>query len=166
MSETVRAGEAGVIRLYRVNGEMTVDEVAGALGTGPLAESHVEVIRPGDLQGVGLSRYLIDGVGAEAAEVMPMAGQLDAVSGPVVMVLSKAFGGERREIAAGDRLEPLARFGEAAPQTPEEPVTTASAKGPIVAGTPPEGIGRSRGWQAVVGIVLVLLVALVLILVR
>ena len=166
MSEVVAANEAGVVRLYRVRGEIDVAEVAGALGTGPLAESHVEVIRPGDLQGVGLSRYLIDGVGADAAEVMPMAPQLDAVTGPVVMVLSRAFGGERREIAAGDRLEPLARFGEAAPETPETVVTTPSAEGPVLASDAPEGIGRGRGWQAVVGIVLVLLVALVLILVR
>ena len=166
MSEIVRAGEAGVIRLYRVNGEMGVEEVAGALGTGPLAESHVEVIAPGDLQGVGLSRYLIDGVGADEAEVMPVAGQLDAVSGPVVLVLSRAFGGEEREIAAGPRLEPLARFGEARPETPEQVVASPSAEGPVLGGTPPEGMGRQRGWQAVAGIVLVLLVALVLILVR
>ncbi|MEM7439203.1 MAG: hypothetical protein AAF393_06360 [Pseudomonadota bacterium] len=60
-----------------------------------LDDAYVDLIRPADLKGVGLSRYLMDGVGiAEDALAEGDASRLDRIKRPVAVMLSKAFQGQ------------------------------------------------------------------------
>lgn len=62
-----------------------------ALGAEALDPAHVEVFPAGDLQGVGLAGYLVDGLGIAEEDVAAERETLDAATGHIVVVHARAF---------------------------------------------------------------------------
>jgi hypothetical protein len=96
----VPAGEHGVVRLFTLTieaGDINALHAPGALdralGVAGLDADQVEIFAIDDLAGVGLATYLNDGLGLPDAVVAPDADRLDALTGFVMVVLSRAFGG-------------------------------------------------------------------------
>ncbi|WP_425051469.1 hypothetical protein [Psychromarinibacter sp. S121] len=103
----VPAGEAEVVRVFALDlpedqAERLADQPASNGRPSPLAElagvpfldrAHVEVFPVSDLRGVGLAGYLVDGLGIDDAEVEPARIGLEAETGYIVILHSRAFGG-------------------------------------------------------------------------
>lgn len=121
----IPAGEHGVVRIF----EVTLDDPAKqralltgkedatwpleqALGAKGLDRSYVDVIEAGALEGVGLVRYLRDGLGVADSELDGLQPRLDAIEGPVVVVLSRAFEGREATIATEGSLAWVATLRE------------------------------------------------------
>ena len=108
MSETfeIRAGERGVLRLFQIDlpregieGFTESDPLSGrwplkeALGVEDINETFIDVVAIRDLDDMGLTGYMVEGLGVSKDEIAPHRNQLDALEGHVVVVLSGAFKG-------------------------------------------------------------------------
>ncbi|MEM9496974.1 MAG: hypothetical protein AAGA28_03555 [Pseudomonadota bacterium] len=102
----IRSGERGVIRLFRIDlpAEETKrflqrDPLTGrwpvqqALGVEDLDETFVDIMSVDDLGEMGLAGYMTDGLGISDADIAEHRAQLDAVTGAVLVLLSRAFKG-------------------------------------------------------------------------
>ncbi|MEM6576857.1 MAG: aspartate carbamoyltransferase catalytic subunit [Pseudomonadota bacterium] len=108
MSDTfdIRAGERGVVRLFRIDlPEEAVarfsdnDTLTGrwplkeALGVEDINERFVDIFAIRDLDDMGLTGYMTEGLGVSEDEIAPHLERLNALDGHVVVVLSGAFKG-------------------------------------------------------------------------
>ena len=75
---------AALLAPRRLNGEDRRPPLAALLGLPPEAEDELELVNPADLEGVGLSGYLTEGMGLDPEEVTPDRARLDAVTAPVI----------------------------------------------------------------------------------
>lgn len=166
---TVPAQESGIIRLFAVNlpqtqvAAMLRDTAAKPAETGALPETPAAAILLGwpgldtrqtelfaisDLTGLGLTGYLREGLGLSDDQIAPDKARLSALEGYVLIVLSRAFGGQSldldlpqeltligtyREPSAPVRFEPLpgAGTGDSPPATARKPVSNAAMSGRI-----------------------------------
>lgn len=126
----VRAGERGVVRVFSLTIEAgeaqalkTPRALDAALGVQGLEAEFVEAFPLSDLAGIGLADYLTDGCGVPEAMIEPERERLDALEGHVVVVLSKAFGGQEAQISPTAQLTLVGAYSE----TP----TDWSSNGPI-----------------------------------
>jgi hypothetical protein len=71
-----------------------VPAAADLLGHPDLDTRHTELFGIRDLTGLGLTGYLTEGLGLEDAEIAPDRARLSALDGYVLIVLSRAFGGQ------------------------------------------------------------------------
>lgn len=85
--------------------------LAQMLGVEALDFDHVEVFPASDLQGVGLSGYVADGLGVAEAAIAADAEALDAETGYVVILHARAFRGEPAALRLAPELRPLAAYG-------------------------------------------------------
>ena len=100
-----------------------------ALGADYIDPAHVEVIRPGDLEGVGLAGYLVEGLGVAEGDVAARADELRTLeSGPLVVLRSPAWGGQAQRLAPRPPVRLAATFHEAPPETPPVALDTDSAR--------------------------------------
>ena len=140
---TVRAGERGLIWVFAVdldqhevaafdrrNGEWGVE---AALGTAIADPEHVEVFDTSDLAGLGLSGYLEEGLGVPSTQLDGLRPQLDGVKGSVLVLTSKAFGGQAVVFQPRTPLRLLASLSEQVAQVSFEPLVSEAAAG-VVAG--------------------------------
>lgn len=123
----IPASEHGVVRVF----EAMIDDVAvqkkffkddrwttfltvGADdGSLTLNDTYIDLIRPADLKGVGLSKYLIEGIGiADDALAEDDAARLDQITRPVVVLLSKAFDGRAATLEVSAPLVWVGTYGE------------------------------------------------------
>lgn len=162
MSERIEvpAHEAGVIRLFALDLDPAEaarwrdapegdDPLASTLGADPFDRTYAEVIRLSDLGAMPLSTYLAEGYGIPEDQLAHLRGRLDAMTGHVAVIMSRAFGGAAQTLAVRAPLRFVARLTEAAADTPHVALTTGAARGtlspaPIPPG--PEGSGRLRRW--------------------
>ncbi|MEM6477968.1 MAG: hypothetical protein AAF647_02855 [Pseudomonadota bacterium] len=118
----IAPGEAGRIRLFALSMSeseakalatniSSVPEIDGArsyqeeaLGADGLDHAHIEVFPIKNLEGLGLADYLLEGHAALEIDVKRDLQKLSALGGWVMIVLSKAFRGEERELALDPRL--------------------------------------------------------------
>lgn len=128
----ITATEAGVVRLFAVdldpadleafhrrNGRWPLQE---ALGADLLDPGHVDLIRIGDLEGVGLRGYLEQGMGVSRAELDSAGAVLDGLSGAVLVVGSRAFGGQAQHLTVRAPLRYLASLHEETPPVRFDPL--------------------------------------------
>jgi len=171
VSETfqVKANERGVIRVFVVN--LTADQVEGfltdpddgsipspasrALGVTHLDPEFVELFALGNLDGLGLAGYLTDGLGVAEADVKPYASRLNAMTGFVLIVLSKAFGGQEATIKPTAPLKWIGTYTEEGASISFEPLTSEAATGTLseAAPKPPKSDARVGGMIAMYALI-------------
>ncbi|MEL6915307.1 MAG: hypothetical protein AAFP13_12485 [Pseudomonadota bacterium] len=136
MSLSIPAGERGRIRVYalsmtdREGKALAADPAAkaAALGAADLEADYIDVFPVKNLEGLGLAGYLTEGHGAVAAEVERDKQKLGALSGHVLVVMSKAFGAGGRELALDPRLTLIGVYGQEGVDYAPVAVTSEAAK--------------------------------------
>ena len=117
---TVHKNEAGVVRLFRLDmppehARFLQNEpaaVADKLGLESLDAEHVDVVRIGDLDELGLAGYLTEGIGVADDVIDADRELLGQLTGYVLVLLSRAFGGRAAEIRPGDGVTLLRTYGQ------------------------------------------------------
>lgn len=113
----IPAHEAHVVRVFDVIEEagapLADAAVMAALGVdGEVQGAEIELFDLGDLGAMPLSDYLAEGHGIARAELGAMRGQLDGLTGRVLIVPSRAFGGRATALRVGRGLRLVGRFVE------------------------------------------------------
>lgn len=122
-------------------GEMQGDTAAlaaGLLGLSDLDPAFVELFDTADLSSLGLSGYLAEGLGVPDAQIAPQRARLDALQGPVLILLSSALQGRGATLTPDPRLTLIASFTEDHSPVHFEPLPGAAATGAL-APTCPQG---------------------------
>ena len=131
----VPRGEHGVIRVFTL--DMAPEQAAfqrepGAaeqmLGLTGLAADQIDVIRLDDLEDLGLAGYLTEGCGIPAAQIDPDRARLAALKGWVMVVRSRAFGGDPARITPAPGVTLVAGYREPATDWRAEPLRSRSAE--------------------------------------
>ncbi|MEM1099973.1 MAG: hypothetical protein AAGH73_00390 [Pseudomonadota bacterium] len=120
MTLSIPAGERGRIRVYALSmtdkeGRALAAEPAARaaiLGAESLDPEYVDVFPVKNLEGLGLVGYLVEGHGAVAAEVERDKQKLSALSGHVLVAMSKAFGKGGMELEPDPRLTLIGVYGQ------------------------------------------------------
>lgn len=118
----IKASETGVVRVFDValdrkaaeafnrrNGSWPLQE---ALGAETLDPHYVDLMQVEDLEGVGLSQYLAQGLGVSESDLSEMRGQIEGLSGTVLVIGSGAFGGQAQVLKPRAPLRLVATFNE------------------------------------------------------
>jgi len=167
----IKPTEHGVVRVFDVdlpaeqikafnrrNGTWPLQD---ALGAGRLDPAHVDLIAVEDLGELGLAGYLAAGHGISPDDLRDMRGRLAALSGHVLIVTSRAFGGEEQTLSPRAPLHLVATFTEDRPPVSFDPLPSQAARG-VTGGKPPPSDAAMSGRVASIALlVLFLLVALV-----
>ncbi len=131
----IPAGEQGVIRLFHL--DMRPEQAAflrdpGALaqvlGVGAIDMDQVEIFPTRDLEEIGLVGYLIEGIGIPEEEITPDRDRLAALEGHVMVIRSRAFGGQETRLTPADQIRLVASYGIPAPSWTGTPINTQSAR--------------------------------------
>lgn len=156
MSERIdiKSSEQGVLRVFAVdlegealaaftrrNGDWPVQK---ALGAKTLTPERVEIFPVSDLEGVGLSGYLEDGQGVAPGELDGLRGQLDAVTGTVMVLPSSAFAGSAQTLTPRAPLRLIATLNEERPPVRFDPLPSEAAMGIVTPPVEPAPAGPTR----------------------
>lgn len=110
--------------------------VAELLGDPDLDPAFVEIFDLADLSGVGLAGYLTDGLGVPEATLTADGTRLDGLTGPVLILLSKALHGRAGTLTPDPRLSLVGTYAEVRPPVHFEPLPTAAAQGALTPDLP------------------------------
>lgn len=166
----VAAGERGVIRLFALemapeHARFLSDPAAAAqmLGLDQLEPGQAEVIRLEDLDGLGLAGYLTEGCGIPTPTLAADLDRLQAQTGFVLLLRSRAFPRKPVTLSPDPRLRLLGHWQVPATDwTAPGPIETASAR-PFSAPRPAPRQVRARarliGGALVVGVLALLALA-------
>jgi len=143
----IPAQEAHVVRVFAVveeAGAPLVDAaVLEALGAeGKLRSEEIELFDLTDLQDMPLSAYLTEGHGIAASDIRDMRGQLDGLTGRVLILPSRAFQGQAMKMCVGAALRLVGRFEEERAPVRFAPLPAGGAAGAVSPG------GESRPRRA------------------
>lgn len=105
-----------------------------ALGVSRIDPNYVEVFKAETMADYGLDTYLIEAHGMAAEQVALDADKLKSLIGPVVVVLSKAFGGRTAHFNLSDDLKLVGRYSAEPMTIPIEPLRSKSAEGVLSGG--------------------------------
>ena len=122
---------------------------ASLLGDGDLDPAFVEIFDVADLAGLGLPSYLAEGIGLPDAMLEADRARLEAVTGPVLVLLSKALHGRDVTLRLDPRLTLIGTYAEDRPPVHFEPLPSTAATG-ILAPTAPPGPAPQRPMGAFV----------------
>lgn len=165
----VREGEAGRVWVFAVdlagaeleaftrrNGSWPLRE---ALGAEALDPARVEVFAVSDLEGVGLARYLQEGHGIAPGDLQGLRERLDAQTGTVMVLASRAFEGREQTLTPRAPLRLLASLSEE-----RTPVTFASLPSEAAVGTvaPAPASRPARGRWGCAGVLIIVVAAILL----
>ncbi len=134
LATTVTTTETEVIRVYDValsdqDAEaLGVADIATALGSSDLDETYVEIFAIDALDKLGLKGYMVEGLGIPAADIEPYVERITAVSGYVVVVLSKAFKGTTQTLKNGHPLRLIGAFSERKAEPVDVDLTSEAAQ--------------------------------------
>ena len=176
MTETldIPAGERGKVRVFTIDlpdqivrSQRETGEIYAMLGAIQLDLSYVEIFPVADLDDIGLSGYLKEGCGIAPEDVADDAANLNAIKGYVILVLSRAFGGQAVSLKPANELRLIGTYSEVATDWSATPIKTESAKPRVAVSSSPRDV-RSRarriggGFFAVVMLLIVLVLVLVI----
>ena len=131
------------------------------LGDPDLDPAYVELFDVADLSDIGLAGYLNEGLGVPDAALARDRNRLMTLTGPVLILLSKALHGREVRLTPDPRLTLIGTYTEDRPPVHFEPLPTAAAKGVLnPASSPLPAPRRPMGAFVLLGLAL-LLVALV-----
>lgn len=140
----VKASEHGQIRLFTV--DLPPDEVASfstpedetgwplqdALGATRLDEDFVELFDVADLEELGLTGYMTEGLGIAETEVRQDAPRLNAINGHVLILFSSAFAGIAQTLTPRAPLRWIGTYSEQKAPVTFEPLPAKTASGTVV----------------------------------
>jgi hypothetical protein len=130
------------------------------LGDTDLDPAFIEIFDLADLTGVGLSGYLAEGLGVPEAALEPDRARLDAIKGPVLILLSKALHGRAGFLTLDPRLTLVATYAEERAPVHFEPLPNAATRGTLTPERPPDRTPQGPGSAFLfLGIALVLTAA-------
>ena len=140
----IKQNEHGMVRLFVV--DLPEEAIEGfaegglteALGVARLDPEGVELFALENLQGVGLAGYMVDGLGIAEADVTPDKARLDALTGHLLVLRSRAFGGQSATLTPRAPLRWIGTYPEENAPVKFEPLPSEAAKGQVV----PEGKPR------------------------
>lgn len=167
---TVEQQEAGKVRVYAlslsdVEAEAMRDDSAvqaAALGVEKIDGTYTEVFRVADLDTMGLAGYLRDGNGIYPEQIEADRAKLGALDGWVLVVYSRAFGGEARQLSPIPALTHIGTYNEGGPETPLQAMEAEAAQPytgiPRVTPTEPAKGDGNKTMMIAAGVVLVLLI--------
>jgi hypothetical protein len=162
---TIPAHDRNGVRVVTANltpDDLRRDKAALAetlLGDPHLDPAFIEIFDLADLAGVGLSAYLTEGLGVPVASISNPA-QLDALTGPVLILLSKALHGRDVTLTPDPRLTLVGTYAEERPPVHFEPLPTAAAEGHLAPDLPPDRTPqRPMSAFLLLGLALVLIAA-------
>lgn len=112
--------------------------VVELLGDPDLDPAYVELFDVADLTGVGLSGYLTEGLGVPEAALARDRLRLDSLTGPVLILLSRALHGREVTLTPDPRLTLVGTYVEDRPPVHFEPLPTAAATGTLTPNLPPD----------------------------
>lgn len=118
---------------------------AELLGDPDLDPAFIEVFDVADLSGVGLAGYLTEGLGVPEAALSRDRDRLDALRGPVLILLSKALHGREVTLVVDPRLTLVATHAEERPPVHFEPLPSAAAQGTLTPDLPPDRTPQRPG---------------------
>lgn len=168
-------GERGVIHVFDL--DMRPEQAAFLREPGALAQilgisdidlDQVEIFPVEDLEELGLAGYLMQGCGIPDEEVSRDLALLEAVSGHVLLIRSRAFGGNSARLTPAEQIKPLVSYSEnpvnwdAQPQ--QEPESSKPYSAPKLSPRQARSAARRIG-ASLFAIVMSLIVVLILILV-
>jgi hypothetical protein len=129
----VHANETRVVRIFAM--DMSAQQakfqndpeaMRQILGVKDIEPAYVEIFPVSDLDELGLAGYLIEGCGVSAEEVAAERDRLNTVTGYVMLVHSRAFGGQA--VALKTPLPLIATFNEPATDWSGDKLETQSAQ--------------------------------------
>ncbi|GAA6200090.1 hypothetical protein [Aquicoccus sp. SU-CL01552] len=130
----VPEGEHGRIRVFALDMRPeqaaflrepgAVDQVLGLAGLDP---AQIDVIRIADLEDLGLAGYLTEGCGLPEAQIAPDREMLAALEGHVIVLRSRAFGGQAAVIAPEPEVRLVATYDEPDSDWSAQPLRSDSA---------------------------------------
>lgn len=175
---TIPAAETGKVRVFALDMPPerakflrepgAADQVLGQLpGGAPLNPAYVEVFPIADLEQLGLAGYLHEGCGIPTDQIAPDRERLQALTGHVMLVYSRAFDGQATQLTPAPELRLIATYGE--PRTDwhaPAPLETDSARPRASASQAPRAArARARRIGAGIFVFFMALIALTLVLV-
>lgn len=107
-----------------------------ALGAQDLDAARFEHFDVDDLEGWGLTGYMIEGLGIDEDEVDEDAARLSSLRGRMVIVYSSAFGGVDQTLTPRAPLRWIGTYAEDREPVSFAPLPSKSAKGTLAAGAP------------------------------
>ncbi|WP_121062740.1 hypothetical protein [Chachezhania antarctica] len=122
MTDTIDipAREHGLIRLFsldmppeRVKFLSEPGATAQVLGVEELDHAQVDIFKVEDMEDIGLTGYLVEGLGVPRQQVAAETETLDAVQGWVMAVRSRAFAEKAVTLTLDPDVKPIATFAEA-----------------------------------------------------
>lgn len=135
--------------------------VPALLGDPDLDPAFVELFDVADLSDIGLAGYLNEGLGVPDTALAMDRNRLMTLTGPVLILLSKALHGREARLTPDPRLTLIGTYTEDRPPVHFEPLPTSAAKGVLNPAAPPlPAPRRPMGAFVLLGLAL-LLVALV-----
>lgn len=168
ISVQVRPNETSVIRIFAMDmpaeqARFQTDPLAmkQILGVDEIDPDYVEIFPLSDLDQLGLAGYLIEGCGVPEDAVATERERLNAVTGYVMLVHSRAFGG--RGVTLTPTLPLIATFNEPATDWSGEKIESQSAK--IYTSTRPaprQTRAQTRRIGAIVFIVFMLIIVAII----
>ncbi|NSX56492.1 hypothetical protein [Parasulfitobacter algicola] len=145
----VSTNETGIIRLYDITlpdtqaKALTATDVQQALGVDRLNGDYIDIFPISTLQGVGLLGYMIDGLGIAADDLVADKDRIDQITGYVVVILSRAFGGQTVTLRPDASLQLIGTYSEAQSKTAPVDLQAETAQ-PKQADTPPSKKPKSN----------------------
>ncbi len=145
------------------DGELSEWPLEDALGFTFLDEDHIELFPVSDLEDLGLTGYMVEGLGIAQKDVEEDAARLAAQKGWVLVVRSAAFDGVAQTLSPKAPLRWIGTYKEDGAPVHFEPLPDASAKGPApTAGQTPPVPSSNPHMILLLALVALPLVALVL----
>jgi len=137
-----------------------------ALGVDQLDDKQIEGAVAEDLAGIGLSGFMIEGVGVDETAIAADRARIDALTGAVVLVKGAAFDGAQVPLTPKPPLTHVGSWQMTPAADTFEPLQSDSAKGDILSAPPttpaPTGPRDRMTLWIMVGIFLLILIAVVI----
>ena len=174
----IKPTERGLIRLFTVDLPQTglkafaepgregdddhPSPLQQALGAQSLDMELVELFPVSNLEGVGLPGYMIEGLGIAEADVEQDRARLEAIKGPVLIVLSSAFGGVAQTLTPKAPLRWVGTYAEERAPVAFQPLPSEGAEAAGVSKPGPSDAAMSGRIAMVALLVIFALTALVI----
>ena len=142
----VAAGERDIVRLFAI--DLTRDEAAAmatpeadwslhmALGAPDLDYGYVDLVDPEDLDGIGLSGFLTEGIGLDPALLAGDRAMLDGLTGPHAVISSPAFRGEALVLTPTNPVRWIATYAPEPEVKSMDPLRSEAAEGEVTLSPP------------------------------